>query len=81
VQSGENESSVFSKFRVWPARQANIQQAVRRLSEYDFGESFRALALIDQQSKGRAAGDPWQTLDRLLWRLCDPETAGLNRAN
>jgi DNA polymerase-3 subunit delta len=81
VQSGENESSVFSKYRVWPARQAHIQQAVRRLSEYDFGESFRALALIDQQSKGRAAGDPWQTLDRLLWQLCEPGTAVLNSAS
>ncbi len=75
VQAGDSESSVFSKFRVWPARQASIQQAVRRLSEYDFGESFRSLALIDQQSKGRAAGDPWQTLDRLLWQLCEPRAA------
>jgi DNA polymerase-3 subunit delta len=79
VQSGENESSVFSKLRVWPARQAPIQQAVRRLSEHDFGESFRALAQIDLQSKGRAHGDPWQTLDRLLWQLCEPGAIGLTR--
>jgi len=60
LQSGESESAVFSKHRVWPARQAPMQQAVRRLSGRDFEESFRALALIDQQSKGRASGDPWQ---------------------
>ena len=74
VQSGQNESSVFGKLRVWQARQGPIRQALRRLSEFDFGESFRTLALIDRQSKGRAVGDPWQTLDRLLWFLCDPDT-------
>ena len=78
VQSGENESSVFGKLRIWPARQAPMRQAVRRLSEFDFGESFRALALIDRQSKGRAPGDPWQTLDRLLCFLCEPGTIRLN---
>jgi len=72
IQSGEQESAVFGKFRIWPARQAPIKQALKRLSELEFGESFRTLALIDRQSKGRAGGDPWQTLDRLLWYLCDP---------
>lgn len=77
VRSGENESSVFSKLRIWPARQAPVRQAAGRLSDYDFGESFRTLSLIDLQSKGRAQGDPWQTLDRLLWSLCDPAQPGL----
>jgi DNA polymerase-3 subunit delta len=78
IQSGENESSVFGKLRIWPARQTPIRQALRRLSEFDFGELFRALALIDRQSKGRAQGDPWQTLDHLLWFLCDPGSVRLN---
>lgn len=73
-RAGEAESAVFSKFRIWPARQAPIRRALGRLSGFDFGESFRALTLIDRQSKGRAAGDTWQTLDRLLWYLCDPST-------
>jgi DNA polymerase-3 subunit delta len=79
VQAGENESSIFSKLRIWPARQAPINQAVRRLSKYDFEESFRALTRIDLQSKGRAPGDPWQSLDRLLWKLCDPVAVAANR--
>ena len=78
VRSGENESSVFGRLRIWQTRQAPIRKAVSRLSGYDFGESFRALALIDRQSKGRAAGDPWQTLDRLLWHLCSPGAIRLN---
>ncbi len=77
LRSGENESSVFRKFNIWPARQGPMQAAVRRLSNYNLDDSFRSLGLIDRQSKGRAAGDPWQTLDRLLWHLCKPGTVQL----
>ena len=72
LRSGQNESSVFRKLGVWQSRQPQLREALRRLSPRDFGESFRALSLIDRQSKGRAAGDPWQTLDRLLCLLCRP---------
>jgi DNA polymerase-3 subunit delta len=72
LAQGQGESSVFGRLRVWQTRQGPIRQATRRLSDFDFGEAFRTLSLIDRQSKGRAAGDPWQTLDRLLWHLCDP---------
>ena len=77
IRSGENESSVFRKFNVWPARQGPMKAAIRRLSEYNLDDSFRSLALIDRQSKGRAAGDPWQTLDRLMWHLCEPGAVNL----
>jgi DNA polymerase-3 subunit delta len=74
VSAGEQEAAAFRKMRVWPARQNAIRQALRRLSADDFGAAFRGLALIDRQSKGRARGDAWQTLDRLLWFLCDPQS-------
>lgn len=77
VRAGQNESSVFRKFNVWAARQGPMTAAIRRLSESNLDDSFRSLALIDRQSKGRAAGDPWQTLDRMLWRLCEPGTVHL----
>jgi DNA polymerase-3 subunit delta len=72
IRSGENETSVFRHFNVWSARQGPIKAAIHRLSETRLNDSFRSLALIDRQSKGRAAGDPWQTLERLLWHLCEP---------
>lgn len=72
VDAGEQEGAVFQRMRVWPQRQNAIRQALRRLSSDDFGAVFRGLALVDQQSKGQAPGEPWQTLDRLLWFLCDP---------
>ena len=71
VRSGENEAAVFRKLRVWPARQAPMKAAIQRLAENGFAPAFRALALIDRQSKGRASGNPWQSLDRLLCTLCE----------
>lgn len=71
IHSGENESSVFRKLQVWPARQGPMKQAIHRMAGKGFGDAFRALALIDRQSKGRASGDPWQSLDRMLCGLCE----------
>lgn len=72
IAAGEAESVAYRRLRIWPARQGPIRQALRRLGGFQFGESFRALGLIDRQSKGRAPGDAWQSLDRLLWYLCQP---------
>jgi len=77
VRSGESESAVFGRFRIWPARQTAMRQALGRLSKSDFDASFRTLSLIDRQSKGRAPGDAWQTMDRLLVNLCDPAASGM----
>jgi len=72
IAAGEPESAAFGRLRIWPARQGPIRQALRRLGGFQFGETFRALGLIDRQSKGRAPGDAWQSLDRLLWYVCQP---------
>ena len=76
VEKGESEQAAFGRLRVWQTRQGPVRQAMGRLSADDFGDSFRALSLIDRQGKGRARGDVWETLDRLLWFLCDPRAAG-----
>lgn len=75
--SGEGESAAFKRWRVWPARQGAIRQIIRRLPPEAFGTVFRTLSLIDRQSKGRAQGDAWQTLDRLLWFICRPNEVAL----
>ena len=77
VAGGENEAVAFKRLRVWPARQGAIRRALGRLSPADFSQAFRTLSLIDRQSKGRAQGDAWQTLDRLLWFLCSPAQVSL----
>ncbi len=77
IRSGESEAAVFGKYHIWSSRQGPMKAAIRRLSESNLDDTFRSLALIDRQSKGRASGDPWQTLDRLLWNLCEPGAAPL----
>jgi DNA polymerase-3 subunit delta len=72
LEVGESEARAFGRLRVFKMAQPAFRTALRRLSERQIGDSFRALALIDRQSKGRAAGEPWQTLDQMLVRLCEP---------
>lgn len=72
TDSGHGERAFFTRMAVWDARQGPMRAASRRLSARDMGRAFRGLSLIDLQGKGRAAGDPWQTLDRLLLFLCNP---------
>lgn len=70
VLGGENEERVFGRLRIFSMAQPLYRQALRRVSEDQLGDSFRALSLVDRQSKGRAAGDPWQTLDDIILGLC-----------
>jgi len=69
MRSGEHESEVFGRLRVWRNRQGLIRSAARRLNTRRLFAAFKQLSLIDRQSKGRAAGDPWQSLDALLVQL------------
>jgi len=69
MRGGEHESAVFSRLNVWRNRQDGIRFAARRLNTRRLFAAFRQLSLIDRQSKGRAAGDPWQSLDILLLQL------------
>lgn len=70
VHAGEDQARAFSRLQVFKMAQPLFRQALSRLSDRQIGDSFRALALLDRQSKGRAAGDPWQTLDQMLLALC-----------
>ena len=69
MRGGENESVVFRRLNVWSNKQNTIRSAARRLNTRRLFGAFRQLALIDRQSKGRAGGDAWQSLDALLMQL------------
>ena len=73
VHGGESESVALDRLRVFKMTQPAFRQALRRLSGRQIGDSFRALALLDRQGKGRAAGDPWHTLNGLLLEMCSGE--------
>jgi DNA polymerase-3 subunit delta len=69
MRGGEPEAMVFRRLNVWQNRQNNVRNAARRLTTRKLYAAFRTLSLIDRQSKGRAAGDPWQSIDSLLLQL------------
>ena len=69
VRGGENESMVFRRLNVWQNRQHTIRTAARRLDTLKLYAAFKMLSLVDRQSKGRAKGDPWQSIDTLLLQL------------
>jgi DNA polymerase-3 subunit delta len=69
MRSGEQESMVFRRLNVWRNRQHTVRSAARRLNTRQLFVAFKQLSLIDRQSKGQAAGDPWRSLDTLLLRL------------
>jgi len=69
MRGGENENMVFRRLNVWPNRQQTVRMVSRRLDTGQIAGAFKTLSLIDRQSKGQAAGDPWQTIDTLLLQL------------
>lgn len=69
MRGGEQESMVFRRLNVWYNRQNTVRAAARRLDTRKLFGAFKTLSLIDRQSKGRAAGDPWQSIDTLLLQL------------
>ena len=70
VRKGEDEARVFGRLRIFKGAQPLFRQAMGRLSGEQIDNAFRSLALLDRQGKGRADGDPWQTLDRIVLDLC-----------
>ena len=69
MRNGEQESVVFRRLNVWHNRQNTVRMAARRLPTRTLFDAFKLLSLIDRQSKGRAGGDPWQSVDTLLVNL------------
>ena len=69
IRTGESEAIAFRRLHVWFNRQNTIRTAARRLDTRTLFGAFKQLSLIDRQSKGRAAGDPWQSIDTLLLQL------------
>jgi len=69
MRTGEQETIAFRRLNVWHSRQNSVRAAARRLDTRKLFGAFKLLSLIDRQSKGRAAGDPWQSIDTLLLKL------------
>lgn len=69
MRAGEAESTAFRRLNIWYKKQGIIRNAARRLDTRKLFEAFKILSLVDRQSKGRATGDPWRSIDELLLQL------------
>lgn len=59
----------LQKARVWQKKKELMGEALKRHRPDAWDAFVERLALIDRQTKGRAAGDPWQTAEQLLLSL------------
>ena len=63
---GGNISAEFRAQQVWDSRQAAYLRALPRHPAAQWERFVAQVATVDQAAKGRAAGDPWILLERLL---------------
>jgi DNA polymerase-3 subunit delta len=65
--SGGNLAGEMKAKGIWESRQAPFKRALQRHPDPKRWERFVAEAsLVDRMAKGRAEGDPWLALERLL---------------
>jgi DNA polymerase-3 subunit delta len=73
--AGGNAAAAMRTERVWESRQALYRRALTRHGAARWERFVAMCALIDRMAKGRAEGDPWQVLERLLLALAEPRAA------
>ncbi len=66
---GQSESSVYSKHRVWPKRQALLTRAARSYSLDDLKASLHSAEETDRTIKGLQRGQPWDSLTQLVMEM------------
>ena len=63
---------------IWESRQAPFKRALQRHPSSQRWERFVAEAgLVDRMAKGRAEGDPWLALERLLLAVAEAQAVRL----
>lgn len=70
--SGGDVGSAMRADRVWDSRQALYRRALQRHGAAHWERFVGLCAQIDRIAKGRADGDAWQLLDRLLAAIAEP---------
>ncbi len=65
-EAGKNLGAAFRNERVWPARESLYRKALARGDRMHWEQCLSQAGKIDRISKGRAGGDAWRELERLL---------------
>lgn len=72
VQSrGGNLSAAFKAQRIWDAKQPMYQRALKRHAPSAWEAMLAQAGQVDRIAKGRAPGDAWQALERLMLALAE----------
>ena len=75
---GGNLAAEMKSKGIWESRQAPFKRALQRHPDPRRWERFVAEAsLVDRMAKGRADGDPWLALERLLLALAEARAVRL----
>ena len=69
LAGGQTLASVIARFRIWQSRTTVFSRALQRLPAATCNRLLRRCALIDRVIKGQAAGNAWDELLQLTWRL------------
>jgi len=64
--AGGNLAQAMAAERVWDSRQPLYRKALDRLGRRGCERLLAACAELDRMCKGRAPGDPWQVMERVL---------------
>lgn len=68
---GGNLAAAFKAQRVWDARQPMYRRALQRHLPESWDAMLAQAGLVDRIAKGRAPGDAWRSLERLMLALAD----------
>jgi DNA polymerase-3 subunit delta len=74
---GGNLTSEFKAQRIWDSKQALYKRALQRHAAPRWESFVVGAGRVDRIAKGRAAGDAWQALERLLLAVAEPRAAAL----
>jgi DNA polymerase-3 subunit delta len=70
-------SAVRNEYGMWPARQKLFAGALKRAGRGNthWRRCLAECARIDRMAKGRATGDPWREMERLVVAIAQPRAA------
>jgi DNA polymerase-3 subunit delta len=71
-EAGGNPAQAMAAARVWESKQALFKRALGRGSALDFERLLSDCARIDRITKGRADGDAWRELERVVLGIAAP---------
>ncbi|GAA4866803.1 DNA polymerase III subunit delta [Luteimonas vadosa] len=74
---GGNLAAEFKAQRIWDSKQAVYRRALQRHEAARWDRFVAEAGRIDRSAKGRAPGDPWQQLERLLLAIAEKRACAM----